>query len=113
MRRWTSTEREDWQDVASLTDLRWQLTQAALERLPLNRELVTIRTDVELDASPTTLALREQDVPELVAELLRLANIIGAEAAATAAATFRGDTAGAGGESSVQAVPDEAVGVPG
>lgn len=55
----------------------------------------------------------EQDVPELVAELLRLANIIGAEAAATAAATFRGDTAGAGGESSVQAVPDEAVGVPG
>ena len=39
--------------------------RAALERLPLNRELVTIRTDVELDASPTTLALREQDVPEL------------------------------------------------
>ncbi|WP_099540158.1 DNA polymerase I [Stenotrophomonas maltophilia] len=39
--------------------------RAALERLPLNRELVTIRTGVELDASPTTLALREQDVPEL------------------------------------------------
>ncbi|HEL3809064.1 TPA: DNA polymerase I [Stenotrophomonas maltophilia] len=39
--------------------------RAALERLPLNRELVTIRTDVELDASPTTLALREQDVPVL------------------------------------------------
>ncbi|HGM7068188.1 TPA: DNA polymerase I [Stenotrophomonas maltophilia] len=39
--------------------------RAALERLPLNRELVTIRTDVQLDASPTTLALREQDVPEL------------------------------------------------
>ncbi|HEL7750063.1 TPA: DNA polymerase I [Stenotrophomonas maltophilia] len=39
--------------------------RAALERLPLNRELVTIRTDVELDARPTTLALREQDVPEL------------------------------------------------
>ena len=35
--------------------------RAALERLPLNRELVTIRTDVQLDASPTTLALREQD----------------------------------------------------
>ncbi len=39
--------------------------RAALERLQLNRELVTIRTDVELDASPTTLALREQDVPVL------------------------------------------------
>jgi len=39
--------------------------RAARERLPLNRELVTIRTDVQLDASPTTLALREQDVPEL------------------------------------------------
>ncbi|WP_416056142.1 DNA polymerase I [Stenotrophomonas maltophilia] len=39
--------------------------RAALERLPLNRELVTIRTDVELEASPTTLALREQDVPVL------------------------------------------------
>ncbi|MBN5040348.1 DNA polymerase I [Stenotrophomonas maltophilia] len=39
--------------------------RAALERLPLNRELVTIRTDVQLDASPTTLAPREQDVPEL------------------------------------------------
>ncbi|WP_312253074.1 DNA polymerase I, partial [Stenotrophomonas sp.] len=39
--------------------------RAALDRLPLNRDLVTIRTDVELDASPTTLALRDQDVPVL------------------------------------------------
>ncbi len=39
--------------------------RAALERLPLNRELVTIRTDLALEASPTSLALREQDVPEL------------------------------------------------
>ncbi|MDW7601502.1 5'-3' exonuclease H3TH domain-containing protein, partial [Stenotrophomonas maltophilia] len=39
--------------------------RAALERLPLNRELVTIRTDLSLEASPTSLALREQDVPEL------------------------------------------------
>ena len=39
--------------------------RAALERLPLNRELVTIRTDVALEATPTTLALREQDVPAL------------------------------------------------
>ena len=39
--------------------------RAALDRLPLNRDLVTIRTDVELEASPSTLALREQDVPVL------------------------------------------------
>ncbi|MGV6483032.1 DNA polymerase I [Stenotrophomonas indicatrix] len=39
--------------------------RAALERLPLNKELVTIRTDVALDASPTTLALRDPDVPTL------------------------------------------------
>jgi DNA polymerase-1 len=39
--------------------------RAALERLPLNRELVTIRTDVPLDASPRTLALRDPDVPTL------------------------------------------------
>ena len=39
--------------------------RAALDRLPLNRELVTIRTDVALDASPQTLALRDPDVPAL------------------------------------------------
>ena len=39
--------------------------RAALERLPLNKELVTIRTDVALDASPTTLALRDPDVSTL------------------------------------------------
>ncbi|MEG0192411.1 MAG: DNA polymerase I [Stenotrophomonas sp.] len=39
--------------------------RAALDRLPLNKELVTIRTDVALDASPTTLALRDPDVPTL------------------------------------------------
>ncbi|PAK92900.1 DNA polymerase I [Stenotrophomonas rhizophila] len=39
--------------------------RAALERLPLNRELVTIRTDVALDATPQTLALRDPNVPAL------------------------------------------------
>uniref|UniRef100_UPI0028D156A3 5'-3' exonuclease n=1 Tax=uncultured Stenotrophomonas sp. TaxID=165438 RepID=UPI0028D156A3 len=39
--------------------------RAALDRLPLNRELVTIRTDVALEASPQTLALRDPDVPAL------------------------------------------------
>ncbi len=35
--------------------------RAALDRLPLNRELVTIKTDVELDGNAQTLGLRERD----------------------------------------------------
>src|SRR3546814_11941090 len=35
--------------------------RGALERLPLNRDLVTIKTDVVLDGGPQTLALRERD----------------------------------------------------
>jgi DNA polymerase-1 len=39
--------------------------RAALERLPLSRELVTIRTDVALEAGPQDLPLRERDVEAL------------------------------------------------
>lgn len=39
--------------------------RAALPRLPLNRELVTIKTDVALPGGPETLALRNRDVGEL------------------------------------------------
>ncbi|MBD9437709.1 DNA polymerase I [Pseudoxanthomonas sp. PXM03] len=39
--------------------------RAALPRLPLNRELVTIKTDVALDGGPDTLPLRERHVDEL------------------------------------------------
>ncbi|MGV8960221.1 MAG: DNA polymerase I [Stenotrophomonas sp.] len=39
--------------------------RAALPRLPLNRELVTIKTDVALDCGPRQLQLRDQDVPGL------------------------------------------------
>lgn len=39
--------------------------RAALPRLPLNRELVTIRTDVVLDRGPQALTLRERDVATL------------------------------------------------
>ncbi len=35
--------------------------RAALERLPLNRQLVTIKTDVPLDETPQSLSLRERD----------------------------------------------------
>ncbi|WP_396616378.1 DNA polymerase I [Lysobacter soli] len=39
--------------------------RAALPRLPLNRTLTTIRTDVDLDRGPTDLALRDRHVDEL------------------------------------------------
>jgi DNA polymerase-1 len=39
--------------------------RAALDRLPLNRELVTIRTDVPVDPDPESLGLRERDVDAL------------------------------------------------
>ncbi len=78
--------------------------RAALERLPLNRELVTIRTDVPLDASPHTLALRDPDVPTLGELYLRygftqaLKELGGPAAAAVAASdatvSLRGTAAG-------------------
>jgi len=78
--------------------------RAALERLPLNRELVTIRTDVPLDASPRTLALRDPDVPTLGELYLRygftqaLKELGGPAAAAVAASdatvSLRGTAAG-------------------
>ncbi|KAB7763181.1 DNA polymerase I, partial [Xanthomonas sp. LMG 12462] len=39
--------------------------RAALQRLPLNRELVTIKTDVTLPGGPRTLGLREQEPEQL------------------------------------------------
>lgn len=39
--------------------------RAAVSRLPLNRELVTIKTDVELGGGPDTLVLRDRDVETL------------------------------------------------
>ena len=39
--------------------------RAALPRLPLNRQLATIKTDVALDEAPGDLALRERDVESL------------------------------------------------
>lgn len=39
--------------------------RAALDRLPLNRELVTIKTDVELGGGPESLVLRDRDIDAL------------------------------------------------
>ncbi|MBU2049133.1 MAG: DNA polymerase I [Gammaproteobacteria bacterium] len=88
--------------------------RAALERLPLNRELVTIRTDVPLEVSAQTLPLREPDVPSLGELYLRygftqalkeLGGPVPAPAAASdAPVSLRGTAAGY-----ARAMPDEAV----
>jgi len=88
--------------------------RAALERLPLNRELVTIRTDVPLEVTPQTLPLREPDVPSLSELYLRygftqalkeLGGPVPAPAAASdAPVSLRGTAAGY-----ARATADEAV----
>ncbi|WP_421576471.1 DNA polymerase I [Stenotrophomonas maltophilia] len=88
--------------------------RAALERLPLNRELVTIRTDVPLEVSAQTLPLREPDVPSLSELYLRygftqalkeLGGPLPAPAAASdAPVSLRGTAAGY-----ARATPDDAV----
>jgi len=88
--------------------------RAALERLPLNRELVTIRTDVPLEVTPQTLPLREPDVPSLGELYLRygftqalkeLGGPVPAPAAASdAPVSLRGTAAGY-----ARATADEAV----
>ena len=40
VRRWSPVESEAWQDVASLTDLRWQLTRAALDGRDLRLDVM-------------------------------------------------------------------------
>jgi DNA polymerase I len=64
--------------------------RAALYRLPLNKQLATIKTDVALDGGPTTLGLREPHVDDLRALYLRygfnqaLKDLGGGDAAASA-----------------------------
>jgi DNA polymerase I len=99
--------------------------RAALERLPLNRELVTIRTDVALEAGPQALALRERDTEALGELYLRYGftqalKELGGPAAAVAAATeapvsLRGTAAGYA-RGSAEAAPtalDPALSAPG
>ncbi|MEG2804497.1 DNA polymerase I [Stenotrophomonas sp.] len=99
--------------------------RAALERLPLNRELVTIRTDVPLEASPRTLALRDPDVPALGELYLRygftqaLKELGGPAAAAVAASdaavSLRGTAAGYARSAPAETAPevDPALSAPG
>ncbi len=70
--------------------------RAALPRLPLNRQLATIKLDVAMDGGPTTLALREPHVDDLRVLYARygfnqaLKELGGDAAAATASAELSG-----------------------
>jgi DNA polymerase-1 len=77
--------------------------RAALPRLPLNRELVTIRTDVALEQGPRDLQLREQDADSLRAlyarygftqALRELGGVAAPAAADDAKVSLRGTAAG-------------------
>ena len=99
--------------------------RAALERLPLNRDLVTIRTNVELDAGPQQLGLRDPDVPTLSELYLRYGftqalKELGGAAPAPAAASegpvsLRGTAAGyaRSSDDSAPAALDPALAAPG
>ncbi len=74
--------------------------RAALHRLPLNKQLTTIKTDVELDVGPADLALRERHVEDLRRLYARygmnqaLKDLGGGDPAAEAAAEAAADRAG-------------------
>ena len=98
--------------------------RAVLERLPLNRELATIRTDLALDCRYSDLALRERDVEALRALYARygfrqaLRDLDGGAPAAPASdgarASLRGTAAGyARAGAPAEAPPDPALAHPG
>jgi len=77
--------------------------RAALPRLPLNRDLVTIRTDVPLPQGPRDLQLREQDVEALrglyarygfTQALRELGGVAAPDVASDATPSLRGTAAG-------------------
>ncbi|MCK7592153.1 DNA polymerase I [Pseudomarimonas salicorniae] len=95
--------------------------RAALDRLPLNRQLVTIKTDVELDCGPTDLDLRERDEAALRELYTRygftqaLRELDGGNGAATIAETEPGKARGRGQVSGAAPAdaPDAALAKPG
>ncbi|HZH43525.1 MAG TPA: DNA polymerase I [Lysobacter sp.] len=96
--------------------------RAVLDRLPLNRELATIRTDVALDCRYTDLALRERDAAQLRVLYERygfkqaLRELDGGDAAPAASArvSLRGTAAGyARAVTVAEAAPDPALAQPG
>jgi len=89
--------------------------RAALPRLPLNRQLATIKLDVPLDGGPTTMALREPHVDDLRVLYARygfnqaLKELGGGDAAATASAELAGMRNTAAGYARTAAAHDEAL----
>lgn len=100
--------------------------RAALGRLPLNRELVTIRTDLALETGPQQLVLRDQDVHALTGLYQRYgftqalkelgAPVAAPEVASDAPPSLRGTAAGfarGAGEPAVAGDLDPALSAPG
>jgi DNA polymerase-1 len=89
--------------------------RAALPRLPLNRQLATIKLDVPLEGGPTTLALREPHVDDLRVLYARygfnqaLKELGGGDATATASAELAGMRNTAAGYARTAAAHDEAL----
>jgi regulator of sigma E protease len=73
VRRWTPVDREDWRDVASLTDLRWQLTRAALDGRDLRLEVTTSGGSGRREL---TLALSGLQAGDADAELVRRIGVV-------------------------------------
>ena len=93
--------------------------RAALDRLPLNRQLATIRTDVELEQGPDALHLRERDVDALRTLYARygfnqaLKELGGGDAASAATSAGASSQAGTSTRETDAAAPDPAWSAPG
>ncbi|WP_310462145.1 RIP metalloprotease RseP [Sphaerotilus sp.] len=73
VRRWSPAESEQWQDVASLTDLRWQLTRAALDARDLRLEVTGAGGSGRREV---VLALSGLQASEADAELVRRIGLV-------------------------------------
>ena len=92
--------------------------RAALDRLPLNRQLATIRTDVALEQGPQALHLRAPDVDALRVLYARYGfnqalKELGGEGASASASPSAGAPAQAGTRASEDDAPDPAWSAPG
>jgi regulator of sigma E protease len=73
VRRWSPVEAEDWQDVVSLTDLRWQLTRAALDGRDLRLDVTQGQGGGRREV---TLALSGLQAGEADPELVRRIGLV-------------------------------------
>lgn len=75
VRRWSPADAEQWQDVASLTDLRWQLTRAALDDRDLRLEVTSSGGSGRREV---VLPLSSLEASEADAELVRRIGLVSA-----------------------------------